>query len=347
MRINLPRPGFEIMTPPWHRRPRGIAWLMAAVLPLLADALPSAHAETPGVKPGVLRAIFARPPPAPVADADPLARHTATLGRRLFTDPRLSGDGRRSCASCHRPAHAFTDGRARALGRSGAELRRNTPHLFNLAWAKQLHWDGRAESLEAQARIPLESADEMGGNLAAVAARLAADRAMRRRFERAFPADPSITGASILAALASYERTLISPPTRFDRYIAGAAGALSARERAGLALFVGRGQCVTCHGGWRFTDDRFHDIGLPGTDPGRGAIAGGIPGLPAFKTPSLRLLARTAPYMHDGSLASLESVVEHYSDRVAERPGLAANVVRNLRLTREEKRALVAFLRTL
>lgn len=307
----------------------------------------SSSAQGPALDARVLREIFARPLAIPAPEANPLTSEKVVLGRRLFRDRRLSGDNSRSCASCHKPGLAFTDGEPRARSRTGAPLKRNTPHLYNLAWGKLFYWDGRAASLEAQARVPILAPDEMGGDFGEISRRLTADARMRNAFVRAFPGDGGISEATVLAAVASYERTLLSPLTRFDRYVAGERTALSAREQEGLALFMGRGQCVTCHGGWRFTDDKFHDIGLNGTDPGRGAIAGGIPGLPAFKTPSLRLVSRTRPYMHDGSRLTLEAVVDHYSDGIIERPGLATNVVRALRLSPAQKQALVAFLRTL
>lgn len=333
---------------------RGVAiWLGILFATVPAVVLPSAPAQgqipahDPALDPSVLRMIFARPTLIPAPETNSITREKVLLGRALFHDRRLSGDGTRSCASCHKPALAFTDGMPRALSKAGEQLRRNTPHLYNLAWGNLYYWDGRADSLEAQARVPILAPDEMGGDFASMTRRLAADLRMRHAFARAFPGSSGIRDEHVLAAIASYERTLVSPPTRFDRFVTGDRGALSAEEREGLALFMGRGQCVTCHGGWRFTDDKFHDIGLGGTDPGRSAIPGGLAGLSAFKTPSLRLVARTAPYMHDGSRPTLSTVVDHYSDGIVERPGLAVNVVRELRLATREKRALIAFLRTL
>ena len=153
--------------------------------------------------------------------------------------------------------------------------------------------------------------------------------------------------ATVLEALASYVRSLVSPPTRFDAWIDGNAKALRSAEVAGFRLFIGKAGCVLCHVGWRFTDDRFHDIGLAGSDGGRGAVPGGTPGLMAFKTPSLREVARTAPYMHDGSLATLEAVIGHYTGGFVRRPSLATNLKRDLRLSAREKSDLIAFLRTL
>ncbi len=140
-------------------------------------------------------------------------------------------------------------------------------------------------------------------------------------------------------------RSLVSPPTRFDAWIDGDAQALRPAEVRGFGLFVGKAGCVLCHVGWRFTDDRFHDIGLKSTDGGRGGVPGGTPGLSAFKTPGLRELAHTAPYMHDGSLATLQAVVGHYAGGFVARPSLAAHINRKLRLSAQEKADLIAFLR--
>ena len=142
-------------------------------------------------------------------------------------------------------------------------------------------------------------------------------------------------------------RSLVSPPTRFDAWIGGDAGALSAAEVRGFTLFTGKAGCVLCHAGWRFTDDRFHDIGLPGKDPGRGAVPGGTPGLAAFKTPSLRELKRTAPYMHDGSLPTLAAVLAHYTGGFVRRPSLAPTMNLKLKLGAQERADLIAFLHTL
>jgi cytochrome c peroxidase len=310
-------------------------WAGASVF--AADPLPESPSRNT-----VWRSIFARPEPL---KGLPNAR--TELGRDLFRDGRLSGDGGMSCATCHDPGRAFTDGRQTGAARGGGALLRNVPALFNLAWSKSFFWDGRAISLEEQAKVPILAADEMAGKFEVIAKRLKADPEMRSRFAAAFPPGGEIREAEILAALAAYERSLVSAPTRFDRWVEGDDAALSREEADGFSIFVGKGGCVGCHGGWRFTDDAFHDIGLKSTDPGRGAVPGGIPGLRAFKTPSLREAPKTAPYMHDGSLATLMAVVEHYAGGIEKRPSLAANVVRDLVLTEYEKRALVAFLRTL
>jgi cytochrome c peroxidase len=294
------------------------------------------------------RALFRRPATPPPAPADnPMTPDRVALGARLFADPRLSGGGDRSCATCHRPDLAFTDGRRRAQGLSGASLRRNTPSLWNLAWSKRYFWDGRAPSLEAQVRAPIETAEEMGADWPTILARLEADAELAGEVRAAFGDGASISQDTIVKALASYVRSLVAPATRFDAWIGGDVKALSAAEVHGFRVFTGKAGCVLCHAGWRFTDDRFHDIGLRGTDPGRGAVPGGTPGLRAFKTPSLREAAHTAPYMHDGSLPTLSAVVAHYAGGRVARPTLAPSMNKTLRLSLREKADLVAFLRTL
>ncbi len=316
--------------------------VVVSALCLLVVATPAVAEEAPS-RNAVWRAIFARPVaalPAP-SEAERIA-----IGHDLFRDPRLSGAGDRSCASCHDPARAFTDGRATGRGLGGVRLARNVPALYNVAWGTQFFWDGRASSLEVQARFPIEAPDELAGDFPTIVARLRGDDVMAARFERAFPGE-GVSEAALLAALAAYERSLVSGVSRFDRWVEGDEAALSAAESQGFDLFVGKAGCVACHGGWRLTDDAFHDIGLSGDDPGRGAVAGGVAGLAQFKTPSLREIARTAPYMHDGSLATLEAVVDHYAGKLVERPSLDANVVRGLELSASERAALVAFLQTL
>ena len=293
------------------------------------------------------RKMFERPQTPPSPPDNPLTPGKIALGARLFADVRLSGNLRRSCASCHRPEKAFTDGRRRALALSGKPLRRNTPTLFNLAWGKQFFWDGRAPSLETQVVMPIEDADEMGGAWPVILGRLAADGALVDQFRSAFAEEPSLSQATIGKALASYVRSLVSPVIRFDAWIGGDAQALRRDEVRGFRLFTGKAGCVLCHVGWSLTDDRFHDIGLPSRDAGRGEVAGGTPGLKAFKTPGLRELAYTAPFMHDGSLTTLAAVVRHYTGGFVARPSLATSMNRHLRLSAREKRDLIAFLRAL
>ena len=265
----------------------------AAVVAALCIAAPRA-AEAPPA------ASFARPLSIPAPADNPLTLAKADLGRRLFNDAFLSESGARACASCHYPIQTFTDGLAKARA-GGKELKRNTPALWNLAWSTALFWDGRAASLEEQARTPLTSPDEMGRSLAEAAQRIAARPSYAEDFARAFPDDPQITAANLARALASYERSLVSPQTRFDRWAAADAGALNASETRGFALFTGAGGCAACHAGFAFTDSRLHQIGATDADPGAGAHT--------FRTAPLRELLYTAPYLHDGSAATLEEAI--------------------------------------
>ena len=298
----------------------------------------------PAARDAVWRSIFARPQ---IVETTPSEDAKAALGFALFRDTRLSGDGTLACASCHDPERAFSDGRPKGKARDGSALKRNTPSLYNLAASPHFFADGRAASLEAQARVPITAADEMAGEFKIITERLAADPETAAKFAAAFPQAPAVSETTLLAALAAYERTLVSPETRFDRWVAGDDTALSDQERDGFTLFVGKGGCVGCHGGWRFTDDGFRDIGLPGDDPGRSALTGGPPDLRQFKTPGLRELTHTAPYMHDGSLATLRDVVNHYAGGFVKRPSLDSNLVRDLTLVDKEKADLAAFLQTL
>ena len=275
--------------------------------------------------------LFALRPPLgldlymPVPEANPLTREKVALGRRLFFDKRLSRDGTLACASCHDPKLAFSDGRTVARGVGGAEGTRNAPALINRGYGTMFFWDGRAKSLEQQALEPILNPKE-----------LALTQAELERRTR-------MTTAEVTRALASFVRGIRSGDSRYDRYAAGNAAALTDLEKAGLALFRGKGNCSACHIGPNFTDERLHNTGVAWRDGKLTDIGGGAGN---FKTPTLREVARTAPYMHDGSLRTLEEVVDFYSDGGRENPNLDPEI-RPRKLTDEEKRALVAFLRAL
>ncbi|MCP8937374.1 plastocyanin/azurin family copper-binding protein [Alsobacter sp. SYSU M60028] len=288
---------------------------------------------------------FRRPDALPY-DPDLPNTQRIALGEALFRDTRLSGPGTISCATCHDPSLAFTDGVPLGRGAAGKPLARHTPALWNLAWGESYFWDGRADTLEQQARGPIEHPLEMAGSVAEATARLGADAEMAARFRQAFPRERGMTADQLVRALASYERTLVSPRTRFDKWVAGDAAALSPEEKAGFALFTGKAGCSNCHSGWAFSDRAYHDIGLPGDDWGRFGQLGLGAADHAFKTPSLRELTWTAPYMHDGSLHTLERVLDHYENGIVERPSVSADLPR-IHLSADERDALLAFLDTL
>jgi cytochrome c peroxidase len=306
-----------------------------------------ASAEQPADELAALKSPFRRPPTVPFPPDNPFSEQKRALGETLFHDRRLSIDGSLACASCHQRGKGFADGKVEARGVPGRPLKRHTPTLWNLAWSSPVFWDGRARSLEEQVAGPIESPDEMAQPMAALVARLSTDPAMVRAFAQAFPAAPRVDASNLAKAIATYERTFVSPDTRFDRWIAGDAQALTASEIAGFMLFTGKAQCAKCHSGFAFTDYAFHDIGLPGDDRGRGAVLRLAVAEHAFKTPGLREIGRSAPYMHDGSLATLDDVLRHYVGGVIERATVSKDVARHLELSDGERTDLIAFLGTL
>jgi cytochrome c peroxidase len=271
------------------------------------------------------------------------------LGRALFFDRRLSANGSLSCAACHDPARAFTDGRPIAIGIHRRRGRRNAPTLINRGYGTSHFWDGRAAGLEAQALEPIQNASELGADVETIVERLAQAASYRQAFQAAYGRAVS---ADVLAqALASYIRTIVASEAPLDQYLAGERSAMPAVAQEGLRLFRGRGNCTACHLGPNLTDERFHNTGVAWRsgrmqDEGRAGVTGAAADRGAFKTPTLREVARTAPYMHDGSVSTLAEVVESYDRGGTPNPHLDPEI-RPLRLTPPEMRALVAFLEAL
>lgn len=290
--------------------------------------------------------ILARPDTSltaiPTPRANPITPPKIELGRQLFSDTRLSGDNSRSCATCHDKERAFSDGRRNAPSLDGETQLLNAPSLFNLAWSQQLFHDGRSSSLEDQAAQPIEHPQEMAGSWSHIIQRLSADPTVVAGFHDAFPERPAVTRSNILAAIATYERTLISAKSRFERFVDGDDTALTSKEQAGFQLFVGKAGCISCHSGWRLTDGQRHNVGTVVAKP----LHGETPQL-LVKTPGLQGVSGTAPYMHDGSLPTLQHVIEHYLNLDEENPALSPNLVRPMRLTVDEQTALKAFLLSL
>lgn len=294
------------------------------------------------------RAAYRRPAQVPYPAGNPYTPAKHALGEALFFDPRLSRSGSMSCASCHNPSLNWRDGLATASGFGMQPLARRTPTVLNSAWLASLMWDGRAESLEEQALLPLTAHDEMNMSVPELVARLQGIAGYAPLFASAFGAERAIDGQAIQSALATYQRSLVSLPSAFDRWIEGDERAMSPAAVRGFALFNGKARCASCHSSWRFTDDSFHDIGLPGTDLGRGRHA--PPGVVlmrhAFKTPSLRDLPQRGPYMHDGSISSLPEVLAHYISGGIERPSRSLQI-QALALSADEQEDLLALLRAL
>jgi cytochrome c peroxidase len=277
----------------------------------------------------------------PVPEEDPVTIEKIDLGRRLFFDRRLSRDGSVACASCHDPKRAFSDGRPVAIGVFKRAGRRNAPALINRGYGRSFFRDGRAATLEEQVLKPIQDANEMDMTLAEASARV------------------RLPVEDISRALATYVRSILSGDSRFDRYITGSRRALSREEQTGLQVFRGKGNCTACHVGPTFTDEQFHNTGVAWQEPsagsgevgsfadeGRFLITRSATDRGAFKTPTLREVARTGPYMHDGSLTTLSDVIDFY-DRGGRVNPFVDPELHPLALTVAEKRALAAFLRAL
>jgi cytochrome c peroxidase len=284
----------------------------------------------------------------PVPKDNPLTEAKLRLGRRLFFDPILSADATVACASCHQPAHGFAGPDRVAVGIGGRRGVRKAPSLFNRAYGTAYFWDGREGSLEAQALRPIEDPQEMGGTVASALQRLQAHADYPAQFRAAFP--DGVTAANLARALASFERVLLLGDSRVDRFRAGDLSALTEGERHGLWLYESRAGCWRCHAGRNLTDEQFHNTGVSWgkepLDPGRQAVTRRKSDRGRFKTPTLRGLTATAPYMHDGSLATLEDVVEFYNAGGGKNPNLDPAVV-PLGLSVGDRRDLVAFLKAL
>jgi cytochrome c peroxidase len=250
-------------------------------------------------------------PQSPLAPKNnPTTPEKAALGKQLFFDPRLSGDNTMSCASCHLPEKALADGLAKGKGHGGKALSRNTPSLLNAAFYSRYFWDGRAKSLEEQALGPIESPDEMNQDVGELEEELKAIPGYVKQFQAVFGSN--VTRDGIARALAAFQRTLVSGPSPVDRYLAGDKNVLSDSARRGLELFTGEAGCVRCHKGPLLSDGEFYRLGVSSRDEGRAAVTGDPKDRGKFRTPSLRNVAQTAPYMHDGSQKSLFDVAMFY-----------------------------------
>ena len=294
----------------------------------------------------------------PFPDRNPFTADGIKLGRMLFYDPILSKNGMVSCATCHQQEKAFTDRVALSkAGVSGRPLLRHAPSLVNLAWANDLFWDGGAKDLEAVSFGPLLHADEMGQELSTLTQTLQEHDQYPKLFKQAFGTD-SITSRTVSRALAQFLRTLISANSRYDKYVRNEPdGALTTMQLNGLTAF--NKYCSSCHATDLFTDHRYHNNGLDSTFSieneqllyGRGRITRLAADVGKYKTPTLRNITLTGPYMHDGRFQSLEEVLEHYRAGVVPSPTLATQLrqgqVLGIPLSDADKESILAFLQTL
>ncbi len=299
-----------------------------------------------------------------VPDDNPTTQQGVYLGRMLFYEPRLSANNTLSCGSCHRQQLAFTDDRAFSTGVDGVPTPRNSMSLANLLWTRKFFWDGRAASLEEQAVTPMTNPHEMGQSLEASSQKLVADKEYQSLFKIVY-GDGTITGQRITKAIAQFERTLISANSRYDQYLRHTYQPTDL-ELQGMALFnqtpqPGKGirgaDCAHCHGGPKTYIELFHNNGLDSIPDDTGiAQLTGLPGdIGRFKAPTLRNIALTAPYMHDGRFKTLEEVVDHYSGHIKQSASLSTFLRgvsnepdgKTLALHPDEKKAIIAFLNML
>jgi len=288
---------------------------------------------------------FRRPTEIPFPASNPYTRTKATLGKMLFYDQRVSQSQNMSCVSCHNPSFGWEVPFATAIGAQNLPLARHAPATFNLAWQDRFFWDGRATTLEEQAAGPITAHDEMNMPLDLLVRRIRSIAKYRDWFELAFPGE-GVTAENILKTIATYERTIVTDHSPFDQWVDGDDDSVSESVKRGFAIFVGKAQCARCHAGWNFTDNGFHDVGIMTDDIGRASIDRNEASAYAFKTPSLRNLTKRAPYMHNGALADIDSVIDHYSSGGVRRD-TGTNTLQPFQLSADERRDLVAFLGSL
>ena len=288
-------------------------------------------------------------PPEPADNRSTAAR--VELGKALFFDPRLSGNGTLSCGTCHNPALGWSDGLRTGVGINGTVLGRATPTVVNTAYNTQFMWDGRKKSLEDQALGPMKTPEEMKTDLPAAITMLGKIPGYQSMFAKAYPGE-AISEDTVAKAIAAFERTVVSRDSRFDRWVAGDRTAITPQEWRGYQVFKdpAKGNCAVCHAPPNFTDNGYHNIGIAhaaGTeDAGRYKIRPIAALKGAFKTPTLRDVELTAPYFHNGAAATLIEVVEHYARGGDDRSNVSKDV-RPIGLSAQDKADMVAFMKTL
>lgn len=293
------------------------------------------------------KAKYLAPTSIPFPATNPYSEAKAELGRMLFFDPILSGSGTRSCATCHNPSLSWGDGLPRAVGENQRALAFRSPTLINVAWVALPGWFGKFRDLESVAFTPMLSPKLMNVKEEDLVRNLSSIPGYRRLFAAAFP-DGTINRRNIEFAIATFQRTIVSGPAPFDRWVKGDESAMSEQAKRGFDLFRTKAACAECHKGWNFSDAAFYDIGSAVKDDiGRAKLFPKSTKLRyAFKTPTLRDVARRGPYMHDGSEKNLESVIELYDRGGIKRPS-RSELIKPLKLTKQEKSDVIAFLHSL
>lgn len=353
---NLSNGGFGMLSASTlRRRPRLLATLalsLAAGIILAHNAgfgsslMSTETIEVDGMK---VPDIGLLPSIVPIPSTNLNYKAKVRLGEQLYFDGRLSKNGAVSCAFCHIPDAGFADPRQFSFGVGGKKGNRQAPTVFNTAFNPTQFWDGRVSSLEEQAIGPIENPVEMAETHENVVAKLNKIKGYRSQFRAVFGTDVSLQG--IAEAIAAFERTIISTNSAFDKYIKGDKNAMGEEAVRGMALFKGKARCILCHNGPNFTDNQFHNLGVPQVGPlkedlGRYNVTKRERDKGAFKTPTLRSIAETAPYMHDGVFTTLEEVVEFLDAGGAPNPHLSP-LMKPLNLTKQDKTDLIAFLKAL
>ena len=280
---------------------------------------------------------------------NPLTPEKVALGRQLFFDERLSIDGSKSCYACHVCEHGLTDGLPKAIGAGNKQLTRSSPTLWNIGYHKEFYWDGRSNSLEAQAMAAWKGGNMgVGDKTGEIAAKINALAGYKAQFQKVFQSDA--TPENMMKAIAAYERTIISGDTAWDRWKAGDNTAISMSAYRGWNIFQGI-KCTNCHDGVLFTDQQYHNVGIgmdqKEPDPGRGKITNKPEETGAFKTPTLRDIARSAPYFHDGSAKTLEEAVDIMLAGGKDNPHLDKKNLQPHKILPEQREDLLNFLRSL
>ena len=285
-------------------------------------------------------------PSVPVPSDNPMTAEKIALGKQLYFDGRLSADNKVSCASCHDPAKGYSNGDRFATGVEGKKGGRSAPTVINTAYGTLQFWDGRAKTLEDQALGPIQNPIEMNMTLDAVIKKLNGIDGYKRQFKKVFGTDGA-TADGIAKAIAAYERTVVSGNAPYDKFKAGDTKALSESAQRGMKLFFGKAHCSACHAGPSFTDNSFHNIGVgmgkKDFDKGRADISKLSGDTGAFKTPTLREIAKSGPYFHDGSAKTLEEVVDHYLKGGIPNEWLDEEIF-NIKIAPTEKADLVKFM---
>lgn len=318
-------------------RVAALLWLSLSPVPLRARTVQPGEASFP-VPLGL--------PPIPWPEDNPYSPARAELGRILFFDGRLSANGAVSCAFCHQPDHAFSGNTPLSRGVDGKPGLRHAPTLINCAWDKSQFWDGRAPTLEAQVISPVTNPDEMGMTVDTLVEKIRGIKGYAPLFAAAF-GDPGIDFDRIAKAIATFERTIVSGNSAYDRYVAGDKSALTKQQKDGLDFFEKKGECAECHSGPSFTNEKFANLGIGSAglhpDPGREAVTGKRGDLGKFKVPTLRDVARRGPYMHDGSVKTLSDVLDVYAKGGLPNPHLDTRLT-PFYLDEETRKDVLAFL---